>query len=71
MNIKELLETPLPAPEFPSHTQSTERAVRMVTEAAASVVGAEARYSLILARQASRAELPVFQTKQDILKMFK
>ena len=61
------MDTPFSAPYFPSHTQSTERAVCQVTEAAESVVGFEARHGFFLARQASRAALPKFTTKQDMI----
>ena len=53
--IQSFVDTPFSAPYFPSHTQSTERAVRQVTEAAGSVVGFEARHGFVLARMASRA----------------
>ena len=65
--IQSFVDTPFSAPYFPSHTQSTERAVRQVTEAAESVVGFEARHGFVLARQASRAALPKFTTKQDMI----
>ena len=41
-----------------------------VTEAAASVAGFEARHGFVLARQASRAAIPKFGTKQDTLSLF-
>ena len=69
--IKELVETPFPAPYYPLHTQSTERVVQHVTEAAAAVVGFEARDGYIRAKQAHRKMLPKFTTKQDILSIFK
>jgi len=34
--------------EFPCHTQAVERAVKMVTEAAASVCGEDARHGFLL-----------------------
>ena len=68
--VQSLVESPFCPPYFPCHTQSTERAVRQVTEAADSVVGFQARHGFVLARQASRAALPRFGTKQDIMKMF-
>ena len=84
VEVKALADNPFTPPYYPSHTQSTERAVRQVmhlnllqtdiiiqvTEAAASVAGFEARHGFVLARQASRAALPKFGTKQDILSLF-
>ena len=82
--VKNLIDTPLTPPYYPSHTQSTERAVRQVlhfyfvhilhplqvTEAAASVAGFEAMHGFVLARQASRAAIPKIGTKQDMLSLF-
>ena len=68
--VRALIDTPFTPPYYPSHTQSTERAVRQVTEAAASVVGFEARHGFVLARQASRAALPKIATEQDMLSFF-
>ena len=39
--IRELEDSPLSVPQFSIHTQSTERCVKMVTEAAAAVAGQE------------------------------
>ena len=69
--IKELLETPFPAPYYPLHTQSTERVVQQVTQAAAAIVRFEARDGYLRAKQAHRKVLPMFTTKQDILSLFK
>ena len=69
--IKKLIETPFPAPYYPLHTQSTERVVQQVTEAAAAVVGFKARDGYIRAKQTHRKLLPKFTTKQDILSIFK
>ncbi|KAG0728431.1 hypothetical protein GWK47_032469 [Chionoecetes opilio] len=41
--IQEILVKPYEVPEFSIHTQSTERVVKQVTEAAAAVVGQQAR----------------------------
>ena len=65
-----MVDTPFTRPYFPSHTQSTERAVRQVSEAASSVLGFEARHGFVLARQARRAALPKLGSKQDMLSLF-
>ena len=53
--------------EFPCHTQAVERAVKMVTEAAASVCGEDARHGFFLAMVQSRKEIPEFQKKSDFV----
>ena len=65
--LTSLIEKPLVVPHFNIHSQSTERAVKQVTEAASAVVGAEARDGYVRARAQHREILPVFRTKRDIL----
>jgi hypothetical protein len=48
---------------FPCHTQSVERCVKLVTEAAAAVCGAKSRDGFIRARLQSRELMPQFETK--------
>ena len=57
-NIMGFLVKPYDVPKFSIHTQSTERAVKQVTEAAASVVGHEARDGFIRARAHHREVMP-------------
>lgn len=52
-------------PDLPCHTQAVERCVRLVTEASASVCGAEARHGFIKARLAARQIMPKFNTKGE------
>ena len=62
---------PLITPSVKIHTQSNERAVKQVTEAAMSVVGPDARDGYIrLARAQHREFLTVFKTKKEILFTF-
>ena len=68
--IKSFLVTPFTPPAFSCHTQSTERVVKLVTEAAAAVCGQEARDGFIRARVQHREALPKFTTKKDILSTF-
>lgn len=53
--------------KYPCHTQSVERCVKLVTEASASVCGAEARDGFIRATVASRKCMPFFNTKADFV----
>ena len=68
--VQELLIKPFDVPKFSIHTQSTERCVKQVTEAAAAVVGQDRRDGFVRARLHSREEMPVFKTKKQILETF-
>ena len=68
--IESLRINPLKLPHVKIHTQSTERAVKCVTEAAKSVAGHQARDGYIRARLHHREAMPVFKTKRDIVNMF-
>ena len=41
--LRGLVEKPLVVPPYPCHTQAVERAIKLVSEAAGSVVGADSR----------------------------
>ena len=64
--IQEILVTPYEVPRFSIHTQSTERVVKQVTEAAAAVVGQQARDGFIRARAHHREAMPCFKSKKDL-----
>ena len=68
--VKDILGRPLDIPYFPLHTQSTERAVKQVTEAAAAVCGPEKRDGYVRARIAHRELIPKFQSKKDMKPLF-
>ena len=68
--IQGFLEEPFVPPQFSCHTQSTERCVKLVTEAAAAVCGQDARDGYIRARLQHREEMPTFKTKKDICGSF-
>ena len=68
--IKKFVNKPYDPPKFSCHTQSTERCVKLVSEAAASVCGQEARDGYIRARIQHREAMPVFKAKKDILATF-
>ena len=61
-------EAPFAVPKYPCHTQAVERAVRLVSEASAAVVGKDARNGFIRQRIEARKELPRFKTKQEFFK---
>ena len=60
-----LKETPLDVPKYPCHTQAVERAVRLVSEASAAVIGPDKRDGFIRQRIEARNELPKFESKKD------
>ena len=66
--IEGLRSKPLEAPDFPIHSQSTERAVQLVSQAAQAVFGQERRDGFVKARIAHREAMPVFHSKKDIVK---
>ncbi|KAG0724775.1 hypothetical protein GWK47_004955 [Chionoecetes opilio] len=68
--IQEILVKPYEVPEFSIHTQSTERVVKQVTEAAAAVAGQQARDGFIRARAHHRESMPCFRSKKDMMDMF-
>ena len=68
--LKECLDRTFKVPKFSIHTQSTERCVKLVTEAAASVVGQERRDGFIRSRIHHREQMPVFRTKEQIMNTF-
>lgn len=67
--LKELIMTEVTPtvsfPKFPCHTQSVERHVKLVTEAAKTVCGQKSRDGFIRARIASRQLMPTFESKRD------
>ena len=69
-DIQKLVDKPLVVPDYSLHTQSTERAVKSVTEAAAAVVGHEARDGFIRGRVHHREGMPSFKSKKDIVSTF-
>lgn len=50
---------------YPSHTQSVERMVKLVTEAASFVCGSDARHGFVLATLKSRKKMPQFISKSS------
>ena len=57
-------------PDFPSHSQGVEWAVKLVTGASQSVYGFEARYQHILAKVLCQQLRPAFSSKGSCMKLF-
>ena len=68
--LESLKERPLCVPQYSIHTQSCERAVKGVTEAAKEVCGWEKRHRLVLARMMHRKKMPVMKTKRQNKRVF-
>ena len=68
--LRSLENAPLCPPKYSVHTQSCERAVKCVTEAAKEVCGWERRHRLILTRCKHRKTMPVLKTKKQNMKVF-
>ena len=63
--IEECYATPYCFPKYPVHSQSVERAVKLVTEASFKVAGEERRHTSILSVISSRKSRKSFDTKKD------
>lgn len=59
------ISQPLSFPNFPCHSQSVERTVKLVTEAASQVCGQENRHSRIISVLASRKARKSFESKKQ------
>lgn len=70
LKIENIVSNPLRTEYFPLHTQSTERAVKLVTEAASSVCGFEKRHGFILSRIESRKSVCSYDVKKNMVNMF-
>jgi len=64
-DLQGICDTPMMFPDYPAPTQAVERAVHVVTEALAAVVGQKARHGYICARLAHRKTMPSFCSKKD------
>ena len=62
--IESAITKPIQFPKFPCHTQSVERAVKLVTTVASEVEGQDARHGQILSIMASRNSRKDFATKK-------
>ena len=63
--LENMLQTPACFPKYPCHSQSVERAVKLVSTAAKKVYVEERRHSFILAVCQSRKDRKPFETKKQ------
>lgn len=66
-SLMNILAAPLDVEHYPVHTQTVERTVRIVTEAASAVVGESARHGYICNRIKHRRQFPIIQSKNSFL----
>ena len=62
--IRRFRNTPMVVPYFPIHTQSTERAIQIVSQAAKMVVGQEKRDGYVRQTICSRDRFPIVENKK-------
>ena len=67
--IKEFILKPMVVPDWSSHTQSVERCVKLVTEAAANVYSHEKRDGVIRAQVVSRKIMSSNKSKKDLVNL--
>ena len=65
--IKSFKDSPMSVPYFPIHTQSTERAVQLVSDAATKVYGHEKRDGFVRGVISHRELYPVIESKKTLL----
>ena len=65
--VKEFAKKPMTVPDWPSHTQSVERCVKMTSEAAAHVYTHDRRDQYIRGQMVSRQLMSRNQSKQDMI----
>ena len=64
--VKQFVDTPMSAPDCPSHTQSIERCVQMVTEASGHVYSQDRREGYIRSQIVSRKPMIKNRSKKDM-----
>ena len=64
-DLSDLIRNPLSIPRFTCHSQAVERAIKLVTEAAGTVIGPEVRDGYIRQKIKSRREISKFDSKKD------
>ena len=65
--IRRFRNTPMVVPYFPIHTQSTERAIQIVSQAAKMVVGQEKRDGYVRQTICSRDRFPIVENKKTLM----
>ena len=69
--VRAFVDCPMEVPNWPSHTQSVERCIKMVTEAAAHVYSQERREGYIRSKVVSRELMSMNKSKKDLANLVK
>ena len=69
VEVKNLIDTPMEVLNWPCHTQSIERVVKMVTDASAKYFSQEKRDGAIRTQETSRRLMSKNESKQDLCKL--
>ena len=67
--IRRFYSVPMVIQNYPSQSQSVERAVKMVSDACKSAYGYEERHQLVLSTQAARKERQSYRTKEKFKRL--
>ena len=67
--LKHLIDIPMKVPDWPCHTQSIERVVKMVTEASEKYYSHEKRDGSIRAKEHSRRLMKKNESKKDLISL--
>ena len=70
-SLKQFVKSPMLVPNWPSHTQSVERCVKMTTESAAHVFGQERREGYIHAQETSKDLMSRNTSKKNMVALIK
>ena len=66
LEVRQFLDAPMVVPDWPCHSQSIERCVKNVTEAAGKVYSHEKRDGVIKAQELSRKLMSENNSKKDL-----
>ena len=69
-DLQKVIDSSMEVPYYPPHTQSCERVVKQVTEAAAAVYGFQRHNGFIRVRIEHRDVVPNLKSKKDLIKLF-
>ena len=68
-DLQKVINSLMEVPYYPLHTESCERVVKQVAEAAAAVYGFQKCYGFIRARIEHRDVVPNLKSKKDLIKL--
>ena len=69
--IREIVDAPFTPPDIPCHTQAVERGIRVIADAASSVIGHDSRDGFIRQKLKSRKDVGPCDSKKDFYPVLK